>query len=218
MHDMKSLAAAVLLFLMTHCIFGDCVAFVRAQEQRKPDTFKLENIQGCYELTLSAWRPNLDLGEDAAFLTPPHRIQLFAERDTQDWEFERYVVKPAPGVEPSMHSASFWWPKSSQSIKILWTTGFSGLVMVLKIEATDLRGEAKSFWHFPRTRQTADVIARKVGCQAIRSENPSSPAAATRGVPRQCAPGRAPGCGLHPLAGICLSWFTAQKFPNGLQF
>lgn len=167
MHRMKSLAARVLLLCIAHCIFGDFATFVGAQEQRK--LVEPEKIQGCYELTLSAWRPNLSLGEDAIFLTPPHRIQLFAERGTQGWESEGYVVKPAPGEEPSIHRGSYWLSKSSHSIEIVWTTGFSGLVMGLKIEGTDLRGEAKSFWDFPRGRQTAQVTARKVECQSVRT-------------------------------------------------
>jgi hypothetical protein len=165
MHCMKSLAArAALLLSIAHCIFF--AALVGAQEQ--PKLAEPENIQGCYELTLSAWRPNLNLGEDAVFLTPPHRIQLFAERGTQGWESGGYVVKPAPGAEASIHRGSYWLPKSSHSIEIVWTTGFSGLVMALKIEGADLRGEAKSFWDFPRGRQTAAVAARKVECQSVR--------------------------------------------------
>jgi len=170
---MKQLAARVLLLSMVGCTFGDCVGFARAQEQRKPELVKPESIQGCYELTLSAWRPNLSLGEDAVFVTPPPRIQLFAERGTQGWESKGYVVKPAPGVEPSIHRGSFWSPKSSQSIEIVWTTGFSGLVMILKITGADLRGEARSFWDFPRRRQKADVIARKVECEVAGT--PDSP-------------------------------------------
>jgi len=42
----------------------------------------------------------------------------------------------------SIHRGSFWSPKSSQSIEIVWTTGFSGLVIFLKTAGTDLRGEA----------------------------------------------------------------------------
>ena len=166
MHCVKSLAVRALLLCMAHCIFGDFAASVKGQEQRKPELVKPENIQGCYELALSAWRPNLNLGQDSIFVTPPHRIQLFVERGTQGWESEAYVVKPAPGVEPSIHRGSYWSPKGSQSIEIVWTTGFSGLVMILKIEGTDLLGEAQSFWDFPRRRQKADVIARKVECQA----------------------------------------------------
>jgi len=41
--------------------------------------------------------------------------------------------------------------------------------MRLKIERTDLRGEARSFWDFPRARQTAAVTARKVECQSART-------------------------------------------------
>lgn len=172
---MKRLAAGVLIVSIVGCPFGDSVEFARAQEQRKPELVKPENIQGCYELTLSAWRPNLNLGEDAVFVTPPHRIQLFAERGTQGWESEGYVVKPAPGVEPSIHRGSYWSPKSSQSLEIVWTTGFSGLAMILKVEGTDLRGEAQSFWDFPRSQQKADVTARKVECQTVE----------TSAVPRQ---------------------------------
>jgi hypothetical protein len=164
---MKSLAAKAMLLCMAHCIFGDLSAFVRAQEQRK--SVDPESIQGCYDLTLSAWRPNLNLEEDAVFLTPPHRIQLFAEKGTHGWESEGYVVKPAPGAEPSVHRGSYWLPNGSQSMEIVWTTGFSGLVMGLKIKGTDLRGEAKSFWDFPRRRQTAEVTAHRVECQAGRA-------------------------------------------------
>jgi hypothetical protein len=175
MHCMKSLAARALLLCIAHCIFGAFAASVKGQEQRKPEFVKPQNIQGCYELALSAWRPNLNLGQDAIFVTPPHRIQLFAERGTQGWQSEGYVVQPAPGVESSIHRGSYWSPKSSQSIEIVWTTGFSGLVMILKIERTDLRGEAESFWDFPRTRQKADVIARKVECQAAATSVAPSP-------------------------------------------
>jgi hypothetical protein len=172
---MKQLAARVLLLSIVGCAFADCAEFLRAQEQRKPELVKPENIQGCYELTLSAWRPNLNLGEDAVFVTPPRRIQLFAERGTQGWESEGYVVKPAPGVKPSIHRGSYWLPKSSQSIEIVWTTGFSGLTMILKIEGTDLHGEAQSFWDFPRRQQKADVVARKVECQSATTSVASSP-------------------------------------------
>jgi hypothetical protein len=195
-HGVKQVAARVLFLGMLGCTFADCVALVRAQEQRKPELVKPENIQGCYELTLSAWRPNLNLGGDAVFVTPPHRIQLFAERGTQGWESEGYVVKPAPGVAPSIHRGSYWSPKDSQSIEIVWTTGFSGLAMILKIEGTDLRGEARSFWDFSRRQQKADVTARKVECQTVDTS------AAPRQVDCQVAEGQpkiVPGAGWEPV-------------------
>ena len=105
------------------------------------------------------------LGEYIVFIAPPHRIQLFAERGTKGWEADGYIVKPAPGVKASIHRGSYWVPKGPQSIEIVWTTGFSGLGMGLKLEGDDLRGKAKTFWDFDRKEQTADVVARKVDCQ-----------------------------------------------------
>src|SRR5882672_9199025 len=163
---MKLLAARVLVLSMVCCPFGDCVAFARAQEQQKPQLVKPENIQGCYELTLSAWRPNLNLGEDAVFITPPHRVELLAERGTQGWESHGFIVRPAPGVPASIHRGSYWLPKGPRSIEVVWTTGLSGLVMELTTNGEELKGKAKTHWDFLRERQKADVVARKVECQA----------------------------------------------------
>lgn len=125
-----------------------------------------EAIQGCYELTMSVWRPDLNLGEDEEFITPPHRIQLFAERGTEGWEKEGYLVRPAPGARASIHRGSYWLPKGKRSIEIVWTTGLSGLTMELKVDGDVLRGKAKSHWDFARKQQTADVVARKVECKS----------------------------------------------------
>jgi hypothetical protein len=140
----------------------------RTSPQAKPQLVDPESIQGCYELTLSAWRPHLELGEDAVFITPPHVVQLFAERGTKGWEDQGYIVRPAPGVPASIHRGSYWVPKDQRSIEVVWTTGTSGLVMNLSVEGEVLRGKARSHWDFPRRQQTAGVVARKVECQTIR--------------------------------------------------
>ena len=96
---MKRLIHVFLLSLIALTLAGRAI-LIRAQEPQKgkPKLVEPENIQGCYELTLSPWRPNTNLGEDAVFVTPPRRIQLFAAKGTQGWESEGYVVKPgAPG-------------------------------------------------------------------------------------------------------------------------
>lgn len=164
---MKRLTARLVFLCLLECICACFFAFSSTQDKPngKSQLVKPENIQGCYELTLSPWRPDLRLGGDAVFITPPNRIQFLAERGTKGWEAEGYVVKPALGVKPSIHRGSYWLPKSPQSIEVVWTTGFSGLTMVLKINGTDLRGKAKSFWDFPRKEQTADVVAHKVDCE-----------------------------------------------------
>jgi hypothetical protein len=163
----KRLIYRALLLCIIQCFLELPVSVVTAQDnlKREQEVVKPENIQGCYELTLSPWRPSLRIGEDYEFITPPHRVQLLAERGTQGWEQDGYIVKPAPGVRPSIHRGSYWRPQK-ESIEIVWTTGFSGLSMDLKVEGDVMRGEAKSFWDFPRREQKSDVVARKVDCQS----------------------------------------------------
>lgn len=124
-----------------------------------------EAVQGCYELALSPWFPEMKLGEDEEFITPPPRIQLFAEKGTEGWEGNGYIVRPAPGVKPSIHRGAYWLPKGRKSLEIVFTTGFSGLMMGLKTaDAETLRGRATTFWDFDRKKQTAEVTARRVPC------------------------------------------------------
>lgn len=160
---MKCITARLLVL----CVPGFSVPTLTPQEKSKrdPQLVKPESIQGCYGLSLSEWRPKLNLGEDAEFITPPRRIQLFAEKGTKGWEAEGYIVRPAPEIPRSIHRGSYWLPKKSNYIEIDWTTGFSGLVMALKVEGDKLRGQAKSFWDFPQRTQTADVVAQKVDCE-----------------------------------------------------
>ena len=147
------------------CAFGAPRAAAQAASTDSK-LIKPEAIQGCYDLTLSPWIPDMKLGEDEVFVTPPTRIQLFATKGTEGWEKEGYIVRPAPGVKPSIHRGAYWLPKGAKSIQIVWTTGFSGLEMHLKTsDAEVLRGKAVTFWDFGRKKQTAEVIARRVECE-----------------------------------------------------
>lgn len=124
-----------------------------------------EALQGCYELTLSPWFPEMRLGEDEQFITPPARIQLFAEKGTEGPESNGYLVRPAPGVPPSVHSSTYWTPKGTKGLEITFTTGFSGVLLSLKTsDAEVLHGKATTFWDFNRKKQTAEVMARRVPC------------------------------------------------------
>lgn len=142
----------------------------RDRPQKAGNTSRLqlvqpETVQGCYTVSLSPWRPALPLDGDQKFVTPPPVIQLFPTRGEKGFEVDGFVVRPMKGTPGSIHSSSYWEPTDPDSIEITWTTGFSGLVMNLKIKAQDLYGTAETFWDFPRTRQTADVVARKIECR-----------------------------------------------------
>jgi hypothetical protein len=128
------------------------------------EVLKPEAISGCYELGALNWRPDLRLGEDAEFITPPRRIEILAEHGTKGFEQNGYLVRPAPGVPRSIHRGSYWVPKGPNAVEVVWTTGFSGLSMHLNLEGETLRGKATTFWDFPRRTQTAEVVAHKVDC------------------------------------------------------
>jgi hypothetical protein len=168
LRDMKCPRPAVLLGLLTLFCAGLSYAPKRlageSPQDKESKLIKPEIIQGCYELGTLNWRPDLKLGEDAEFITPPRRIQISAEHGGKGFEQDSYLVQPAPGVPRSIHRASYWVPKGANAIEVVWTTGFSGLSMNLNLEGETLRGKATTFWDFPRRKQTAEVVAPKVDC------------------------------------------------------
>jgi hypothetical protein len=124
-----------------------------------------EQVAGCYTLTLSTWRPNMNLGGDEIFATPPPVIQMFTARGKQGFESDGFIVRPMRGTPASIHRSSYWEPLGPDSIEIIWTTGFSGLTMNLIKQSDGFRGTAKTFWDFGRAEQTSDVAARKIRCK-----------------------------------------------------
>ena len=137
---------------------------------KQSQLIQAEKVQGCYELGVLKWNPELH-GEDAVFIRPPARIQLLAEQGTNGFENGKYLVRPAPGVSPSIHRSSYWKPVGPKTIEIVWTTGFSGLTMTLSLEGDTLKGKAESFWDFTRAPQTAPIVAPKIDCkQAAASQ------------------------------------------------
>ena len=52
------------------------------------------------------------------------------------------------------------------SVRLVWSTGFSGLTMLLQPRGDTLEGIARTFWDFNRPTQTAAVIATRVSCNA----------------------------------------------------
>jgi hypothetical protein len=86
MIDMKQAIARSILFCVTVCTFGGFVSApgapgtsLQVRPKDKPQLVAPENVKGCYELTLSDWLPDLKLTKDAVYITPPHRVQLFAK-------------------------------------------------------------------------------------------------------------------------------------------
>jgi hypothetical protein len=160
---MTSIASGSIALRIARAVPQDTAPPANAKQNEKSVT--PEAVQGCYVLTLSPWFPPMKLGDDEQLITPPPRIQLLAEKGTEGEESRGYLVRAAPGAQPSIHSSMYWLPKGSKTLEITFTDGFSGLVMGLKTsDAETLHGKATTFWDFDRKRQVAEVMARRVPC------------------------------------------------------
>jgi len=125
----------------------------------------VESVVGCWQVSIGRWEPNMSIGEDTIFSWPPRSIELQAVKGTRTFEDHGWLVRPAPGVRPSVHDFSFFETRGSDSIDVVWTTGFSGLTMRLGRVGDTLRGQARTFWDFPRTAQTAEVLLARISCR-----------------------------------------------------
>lgn len=165
---MKYLRQAVLIgFLSFSCVgmSSPPKQLTGGSGDKESKFIKPEAIQGCYELGTLNWRPDLKLGEDEVFITPPKRIQILAEHGSTGFGSRGYLVRPAPGTPPSIHRSSYWEPIGPNAIEMVFTTGTSGLSMRLKVEGGILKGKAKTFWDFLRRHQTAHIVAPKIDCE-----------------------------------------------------
>jgi hypothetical protein len=168
MSNVKCLRLAVLIGLSSLFCVGITSAPIqsaeRNPEEKESKFVRPETIQGCYEIGALSWKPDLKLGEDEVFITPPQRIQILAERGSIGFEKNGYLVRAAPGFPKSIHRASYWEPTGPKTIEVVFTTGTSGLSIRLKVEGETLRGKAKTHWDFLRRHQTAQVIGHKTDC------------------------------------------------------
>ena len=74
-------------------------------------------------------------------------------------------MKPALGAEPSIHRITYWRSFTDGEVRLVFSTGFSGLTMRLRLEGANLVGTASTFWDFIRKAQKAKVQATKVPCE-----------------------------------------------------
>ena len=119
----------------------------------------LASIAGCYEMSLSDWRPPLSLGDDAVFTTPPRTIELTSAAA----RWRGFQARPASG-ESRWLPFGFWEVTDERTVSITWTNGFSGIDAEVGPRGADLVGRAQSFWDFPRMTQWASVTATRVRC------------------------------------------------------
>jgi hypothetical protein len=102
-------------------------------------------MAGCYRLTLGTWSPPLRSQDWPASQTPPQRfeleatiVKLWLPKDTV------WVVRPSSLVARDRMPAN-WRYISADSIAVVWSTGFTGVFLRLRVVGDTLRGEATTF-------------------------------------------------------------------------
>jgi hypothetical protein len=102
-------------------------------------------IAGCYRLEVGTWSPPLRAQDWPASQTPPQRFQLdtnvvslWLPKDTV------WAVRPRSLVSRDRMPAT-WRYISADSVAMVWSTGFTGVYLRLRIVGDTLRGLATTF-------------------------------------------------------------------------
>ena len=126
--------------------------------QERPDP---REYVGCYALFLGPWEPALPIGADMVYLRPPTSIEL-TDRKTRGgagWE-----IRPLTRPNPRFRFAE--WSRVGNGIRLVWSSGFSGLRAALTRQGESFVGYAESFWDFERPTQRATIEALPVQCRS----------------------------------------------------
>jgi hypothetical protein len=122
----------------------------------------VRTFAGCYEIEFGRWIPG---GVEARQVTEgivPKRIQLDTMRE-RNWQLIR------PGWS---QGDAYWSPVGPRKVRMLWTTGFGGLLLALRPSGGELRGRALIFTDadgfMPEPR--ALVRARPIACALVPAD------------------------------------------------
>lgn len=130
-----------------------------------PAPGRAQNLVGrCYEVHHETWAPAVALDADSILLGLPSRVRFTEEPPLRGLEGDR-VLAVAPGAVPSVHSVRAW-RVVGDSVRTVWTNGFSGVRGAFGLSGDTLAGEVQSFWDFERTRQSASARLEPVACEA----------------------------------------------------
>jgi hypothetical protein len=101
------------------------------------------NLAGCYSLTLGTWSP--PLRHASASQTPPRHLRLDTVPAVRSRPQDSlWAVHPSTLVARGRWPAS-WRLRAADSALVVWSTGFSGVRLHLRIFGDSLRGEAATF-------------------------------------------------------------------------
>ena len=116
-------------------------------------------IAGCYELSIEGQLP---------FAMPPRQVELLVEMGTELLEQGRRLVRPKGGpTDGAYYQYSSWRLLRSETVEVVWTTGYVKTVLNLVVSQDSLWGEAvqstdvKDGLPLPR----APAVLRRIACR-----------------------------------------------------
>ena len=121
-------------------------------------------IAGCYSLSFEKWFPDRGLRQETSLLAVPLRIELTTEPEQEGRE-RWFIMRPAPGVEPSIHYYASWHITSERTILLIWSTGGSSLSVEMGPSGRDLWGFARTRFDYRGNAQITRVSAKRIGCR-----------------------------------------------------
>lgn len=119
-------------------------------------------VTGCYVLELGPWQPQL-AEANAEFHTPPPQFRLRA--DTIDAIRSR-AEPPIRHAHVRGFARAWWEPLPRDSVRIVWSDGFTGVEMHARFAGDSLVGRvtARSDDVTPGPVPRAQAVARRTDC------------------------------------------------------
>ena len=133
-------------------------------------------IAGCYSISFEKWFPDRDPRRTAtSLLAVPLRIELTTGRVLGvvlgEGAEVAFIMRPAPGVEPSIHEYASWHITSQRTILLRWSTGTSSLSVEMGPSGGGgLWGFARTWLDYPGNAQITRVSAKRIECPDKREK------------------------------------------------
>ena len=114
---------------------------------------------GCYDLALGAWD-----GTAEEVLPLPASIELRSEFGSDVLENWRLLLRPNPDTEQRSYRWAWWEEVEADSLRLIWSTGFTGIEMRVGRRADGYVGFAENFLDYPGGTARAQATLRRTDC------------------------------------------------------
>jgi hypothetical protein len=158
-------APANFMNILRSLLFGfAALAFTSSELQAQASSNQGETVarqlKGCWSVHIGRWSSQEDRPWVATseFLQPPARVELSDVPYNGGWKVNRL-----PGTSQT-HRFALYTSIGQDSLRFVWSTGFSGLTAVVVIRGDSLVGQAKSFWDYTRSFETAPIVLVRAIC------------------------------------------------------